>query len=222
MLHARAHIKITFVIERPSAMRTLYPAQIAAIFCSRIASSRFRRDSGVTKHIPTEWSRLLQAGRTQCPSSCRHSSSARVAVSTASQRLRRPRTFVSSTNDDLNNGLTRSAARWPNGALSIVAGKPMAVQSPAKNRLSQAVSANGRSAFCSGVAANVARDRDNMPRRQLTESRPILATSRHMACANSSRGIETMRRAWLDCYRDSTGPAKIHWQVPLMTPTSTA
>ena len=42
-------------------------------------------------------------------------------------------------------------------APSMVAGRPVWVQSPAKNRLRQRVSAGGRLASCSGVAAKVAR-----------------------------------------------------------------
>ncbi len=52
----------------------------------------------------------------------------------------------------------RSAARLPERtALSIVAGRPVAVQSPARTRLRHAVTAAGRRAFCAGVAAKVAR-----------------------------------------------------------------
>ena len=53
----------------------------------------------------------------------------------------------------------RSAARLPDRtALSMVAGSPVAVQSPARTRLGQAVdAAAGRRAFWPGVAAKVAR-----------------------------------------------------------------
>ena len=39
----------------------------------------------------------------------------------------------------------------------MVAGNPVSVQSPARNRFFQAVTGPGRRAFCSGVASNVAR-----------------------------------------------------------------
>ncbi len=53
---------------------------------------------------------------------------------------------------------TRSAARFPDRTVpSMVAGNPVSVQSPARNRFFQAVTAPGRRAFCSGVASNVAR-----------------------------------------------------------------
>src|SRR4030088_1893366 len=53
---------------------------------------------------------------------------------------------------------TRSAARFPDRTEpSMVAGNPVSVQSPARNKFFQAVDAPGRSAFCSGVASNVAR-----------------------------------------------------------------
>ena len=53
---------------------------------------------------------------------------------------------------------TRSAARFPDRTEpSMVAGNPVSVQSPARNRFLKAVLAPGRSAFCSGVASNVAR-----------------------------------------------------------------
>src|SRR5216684_3749567 len=53
---------------------------------------------------------------------------------------------------------TKSAARSPDRTdPSMVAGNPVAVQSPARNRFLNAVTGPGRSAFCSGVASNVAR-----------------------------------------------------------------
>src|SRR5450755_1429042 len=53
---------------------------------------------------------------------------------------------------------TRSAARSPERTdPSMVAGNPVSVQSPARNRFLRAVEAPGRRAFCSGVASNVAR-----------------------------------------------------------------
>src|SRR5215468_7124669 len=54
--------------------------------------------------------------------------------------------------------MTKSAARVPERtALSIVAGRPVSVQSPASARLRHAVLTPGRLAFCEGVAAKVAR-----------------------------------------------------------------
>src|SRR5262249_52278914 len=51
-----------------------------------------------------------------------------------------------------------AAARLPERiAPSIVAGRPVAVQSPASARFLQRVAAGARAAFCAGVAANVAR-----------------------------------------------------------------
>ena len=50
-----------------------------------------------------------------------------------------------------------AAARPERMAPSMVAGSPVWVQSPANTRLRHAVAAPGRKAFCSGVAANVAR-----------------------------------------------------------------
>ena len=53
---------------------------------------------------------------------------------------------------------TRSAARFPDRTdPSMVAGNPVSVQSPARNRFFRAVEAPGRRAFCSGVASKVAR-----------------------------------------------------------------
>ena len=52
----------------------------------------------------------------------------------------------------------RAAASWPDRtAPSIVAGSPVFVQSPAKNRLAWRVRAGGRRAFWAGVWAMVAR-----------------------------------------------------------------
>ncbi len=50
-----------------------------------------------------------------------------------------------------------AAASPERSAPSIVAGRPVSVQSPARNRLRHCVRAGGRLASCSGVAAKVAR-----------------------------------------------------------------
>src|SRR5207245_2895357 len=57
---------------------------------------------------------------------------------------------------DVRPRSTASAARLPERiAPSMVAGRPVAVQSPASARLCHRVAAPGRLAFCSGVAAKV-------------------------------------------------------------------
>src|SRR6476619_392135 len=87
--------------------------------------------------------------------------------------------------------MTTSAARLPDRtALSNVAGNPVAVQSPARTRLSQGVRAPGRLAFSSGVAAKVARRSRTICHGGNGSAGSFItaATSRQMHSANSARG----------------------------------
>src|SRR4029453_2512673 len=96
-------------------------------------------------------------------------------------------------------------------ALSIVAGKPVAVQSPARNRLSHFVSAGGGSAFCSGVAANVARRSRTICHGGNAGGRPdTFATSPQIVCARSVRGIVKYSPPSLMVTEIRPGSAKIH------------
>src|SRR5262249_53309673 len=71
-------------------------------------------------------------------------------------------------------------------APSIVAGNPVCVQSPARNRLEQAVLAPGRRWSCSGVAAKVARFSMTICQGGSSSDRPCtIATSRQIRAARA-------------------------------------
>src|SRR5262249_7055123 len=100
------------------------------------------------------------------------------------------------------------------------AGRPVAVQSPARNRLPQPVFAIGRSAFCSGVAANVARRSRTICQGGNVCGRPdTFATSLQIAHARSARGAVKSSPPSLMVTEIRLGSAKIHSQVPLITPS---
>ena len=103
----------------------------------------------------------------------------------------------------------------------MVAGKPVAVQSPARTRFVHAVFGRGRLAFCSGVAAKVARRSRTICHGGSGASRPRDAC--HFApdqSASSSRGVSSSRSAPLMVTESRSGKAKIHSTVPLITPIS--
>src|SRR5882762_9259340 len=116
----------------------------------------------------------------------------------------------------------RAAAVSPDrSAPSIVAGSPVAVQSPARNRFAQRVRQGGRRASCAGVAAKVARFSLTMrqgggrPPRRWTA-----ATSRHSKAAKSCVSISTRRSAALTVTDSRSANAKTHSAVPPTSPTS--
>ena len=83
-----------------------------------------------------------------------------------------------------------SAARLPERiAPSMVAGRPVSVQSPAKTRLRHLVTAPGRMASWAGVAAKVARRSRTICHGGSAAGNPVrLATSLQILFASSSRG----------------------------------
>src|SRR6185312_7232319 len=105
-------------------------------------------------------------------------------------------------------------------APSMVAGSPVAVQSPASSRLPHFVRAAGRLASCSGKAAKVAR-------RSLTICHAgtgafifkAADTSRHRSAISASRSMSTSRSAPLIVIAMRSGKANIHSTVPPMTPS---
>src|SRR5262249_25467136 len=103
------------------------------------------------------------------------------------------------THDARLSGQTRSAARNPERtAPSMVAGNPVSVQAPARNRLRHAVFAAGRLAFSAGVAAKVARrSRTICHGGMALGRRATAATSCQMFLASSSRGVSSRRSAAL-------------------------
>src|SRR5437660_5028993 len=103
------------------------------------------------------------------------------------------------------------AARLPERiAPSMVAGRPVAVQSPASTRLSNRVTAAGRRGSCSGSAANVARRSLITCHCGIAISTPItLATSFQISAASFSRGTSSSRSAPLIVIESRSGNAKI-------------
>src|SRR5215813_5067824 len=118
------------------------------------------------------------------------------------------------------NRPTRSAARLPDRiAPSIVAGKPVFVQSPASRKFLQAVVAAGRLAFCPGVAAKVARrSRTICHGGSAVERSATAATSRHNCLASVSRGVSSRRSAALIVTDNRPGNVKSHSIVPFTIP----
>ena len=113
-----------------------------------------------------------------------------------------------------------SAARLPERiAPSMVAGKPVSVQSPASARLRHAVCALGRFKSCSGVAAKVARRSRTICQGGSSSGNPVtLATSAQIVLARSSLGVSIKRSPALMVTDNRPGKAKIHSTVPLSTP----
>src|SRR5579885_2246366 len=85
----------------------------------------------------------------------------------------------------------RAAARSPERmALSMVGGKEVAVQSPARKTLVHAVCGPGRSASCAGSVAMVARRSRTTCHGGSASGKPVsAATSLHTCRASASRGI---------------------------------
>src|SRR4029077_4286904 len=96
-------------------------------------------------------------------------------------------------------------------APSIVAGSPVSVQSPARNRFAQRVRHGGRRASCAGVAAKVARFSLTMrpggigPERLWTA-----ATSRQSNAVSSGVSISSRRSAALTVTDSRSAKAKTH------------
>src|SRR5271156_4427522 len=113
-----------------------------------------------------------------------------------------------------------SAARLPDRiAPSMVAGRPVSVQSPARTRLLHLVATPGRFASCAGVAANVARRSRTICQGGSAGGKPVArATSPQIALASSSRGESTSSSPALMVMETRPGKEKIHCTVPLSTP----
>src|ERR1700730_15114636 len=115
---------------------------------------------------------------------------------------------------------TRAAARLPDRmAPSMVAGRPVMVQSPASQRLRHAVVAAGRLAFWRGVAAKVARRSRTICHDGSAVGRPVtVATSCQSFCASISRGASSKRSAALIVIESRSAKVKSHSMVPFTTP----
>src|SRR5215467_611927 len=218
-LHARAHVEGALVEQRPAAMRALHAAQVDRDLALELGVDRlgekvthqdvFGRDGAVGLELEDPMTiRLLAVEQRLCRglNVLFQSGIAAVGHYRYDYVHRWPR-------------LIASAARCPDRmALSIVAGKPVFVQSPASMRLFQAVRAPGRRASCSGVAAKVARrSRTICHGGSSAGRRAMVRTSRQMVCASASRGVSRSRSPALMVVEMRPGKVKIHSVVALMT-----
>ncbi len=169
-LHARAHVEVPVAEQRPAAVLALTAPEVdrdLGLQCSvdgfrQIVSQQdvFSRNGGVGLE--------LEHPMSVAPLQCEQRVGCRVD---AALDLRHRRLLIGGHPGHDFAHLDRpmsSAARLPDRmAPSIVAGKPVLVQSPASTRFRHAVSAPGRLAFSRGVAAKrcspLAHD---LPRRQ--------------------------------------------------------
>ena len=117
-------------------------------------------------------------------------------------------------------GAIIAAAQLPDRiAPSMVAGRPVSVQSPASSRLRHFVAAPGRFASCAGEAANVARRSRTICHGGRTSGNPVMrAISLQIVFASSSRGASISRSPALMVTEMRPGNAKIQCVVALMTP----
>src|SRR5208282_589120 len=117
-----------------------------------------------------------------------------------------------------------SAARLPDRiAPSMVAGRPVSVQSPARMRLRHPVAGPGRLASCAGVAEKVARRsrticQGGSPPGSAAGNPVIRAISSQIVLASSSRGPSMSRSPALMVTDSLPGKANSHCTVPLSTP----
>src|SRR5262245_1910484 len=116
--------------------------------------------------------------------------------------------------------INKSAARLPDRmAPSIVAGRPVAVQSPASIRLFHCVAVPGRSVFCAGTAAKVARRSRTICQAGIGASLPIIcATSCQVLLPRVSRSSSSRRLAALIVTESRSGKANSHSVRPLSAP----
>ena len=128
-LHARAHVEIAVMEQRPAAMRALDAAQIDARSCARARRRPARRDNGAAAHIRPEWWRRPRArtpnGRPAAGGRAAPASRPRCAARASSMPPRMSRSAIgvaarmrcrSSSVIDHGCFATRSAARLPDGS----------------------------------------------------------------------------------------------------------
>ena len=197
--HAGAHVEGAVMKQRPAAMRALDAAQIDARSCASSAASTgspqivpqqhvFGRDGGSRPRARTPNGRRRAAGRAWRGSRLR--SPVRALARPRHRAAYRQRRGSSMRRPARSARQGRPRGCRSGSRLRCVAGRPVAVQSPARKRLRHSVSAAGRNAFCSGVAANVARrSRTICQGGSVSGSPATAATSLQIVCASSSRGI---------------------------------
>ena len=212
--HGRADVEIAVAEQRPAAMRALDAAQIDGDLGFERGIDRlaeivpqqhvFGRDGGVG----LELEQPMAVGALARQQRVRRRFDVPVEI-----RVRRSIVVASLISVLGRDGaMTRSAARLPERiAPSMVAGKPVFVQSPASTRLRHAVAAPGRLASCAGVAAKVARRSRTICHGGSAAGKPVtLATSLQIVFASSSRGISISRSPALMVTDSRPGKAKIH------------
>ena len=150
-LHRRRDVEGAAVIQRPAAVRALDAAQVEADLALQLRDRRARRDSGAAGRIRPGWWRRPRA---------RTPSGRRRAAAASSASVARPIAGLDVSSGSVGRSSARSSARissslaaWrqaprpsrpERSAPSMVAGRPVSVQSPARNRLRQRVAARGR------------------------------------------------------------------------------
>src|ERR1041385_18244 len=215
-LHAGAHVEGAFVEQRPAAMLALDAAQIDRDRALELGIDRLGQVM-TKQHV---FGRDRRVGlELEAPVA--------VGLLGVEQRLGCPGDFLIERRAfHLHAASTTSlAARLPERvAPSSVAGNPVAVPSPARNRLSLLVRAPGRFAFSAGVAAKVARRSRTICHGGSAGAIPVvpmpvaLATSFQMVWASSSRGTFISRSAALIVTERRPSKAKIHSVVALIRP----
>ena len=186
-LHARAHVELAVVEQRPAAvLRALRPPQIDGdlafqLGIDRLAEIMSQQDVfGGNGAVGLELEAPFAVGLLAIEQRPRRRGNAAIEIGTVRRHVDlRPR----------SPAMTTSAARLPDRtALSNVAGSPVAVQSPAITRLSHCVRAAGRLAFSSGVADEgrppLAHD---LPRRQFGGNSRRPATPPAISSERASR-----------------------------------
>src|SRR6201986_122818 len=223
-LHRRTDIERAAVIQRPAAVIGLDAAQIDADLVLQLQVRRlrqmmhqqhiFRRDRGIGLELehPMAIVALTVEQRLGCAADRRFDGGPIVLFDADLVHRRHYTAARASAN---------SAALWPDlTAPSMVAGRPVAVQSPARNRLDHWVFAGARLAACSGVAAKVARRSFTICHSGIgAVMLNAVATCFQTSAISASRSISTRRSAPLMVVEMRSGKEKIHSAVPPMTPS---
>src|ERR1700727_2616306 len=232
-LDAGAHVERAGVNKRPAAMIALNAPkidgdqalefEIGLLAAKRPEQDVLSRDCRIALEFETPMAVFVLTSE----------QSFRGARDVAFQRIRRRR-VLSMVEGDVHReklitrrlgafapeAITIEAALEPERtAPSIVAGRPVWTQSPARTTLSHRVRESGRLASCAGVAAKVARFSLTICQGGRSTGRPVnSAASRQISAASSSRGRSMSRSALLIVTESRSGKAKSHSISALTTP----
>src|SRR5579871_1328491 len=228
-LYARTQVEVTVMKQRPAAVSALLPAQIDGEFLLQHGVERLveimleqhifgrnRRIGFQFEHPMTVFVLTLEQGL-RC---CRNGAVKRRPVDGGCRRCG-TQFLLHVWTWTFHDCMTKSAARAPERtALSIVAGRPVAVQSPASARLRHAVLTPGRLAFCDGVAAKVARRSRTICQGGISAGTfATLRTSCQIVLASSSFVCCINRSAPLMVADIRSSREKIHSAVPFRMPS---